>query len=196
MRLTDERTAELFAGVLDLLIEHGYDKLTFDAIAATTHTSKATLYRNWGSKSRLVIDALLNYAMKEGDVEPADCGSLSADLHGLVDQIPLPSNELVNLMVAVMDAIRRDYNLHETFQEVFVDHVGQYMDLVVSRAVERGEVCSNSPGLAFAHELILAPRVYATILNQAIPDRDYFHRYIDAVVVPALTTTRPHPKEN
>ena len=49
-RLTPEREAELYAAVLDLLREVGYDALTMDAVAARTRSSKATLYRQWGSK--------------------------------------------------------------------------------------------------------------------------------------------------
>ncbi len=48
-RLTPERESELYAAVLDLLREVGYDALTMDAVAARTHSSKATLYRQWGA---------------------------------------------------------------------------------------------------------------------------------------------------
>ncbi len=53
-RLTPEREAELYAAVLDLLREVGYDALTMDAVAARTRASKATLYRQWQGKPELV----------------------------------------------------------------------------------------------------------------------------------------------
>ena len=57
-RITPEREAELYAAVLDLLREVGYDALTMDAVAARTRSSKATLYRQWGGKAKLVVRAL------------------------------------------------------------------------------------------------------------------------------------------
>ena len=57
-RITPEREAELYAAVLDLLREVGYDALTMDAVAARTRSSKATLYRQWGGKPELVAKAV------------------------------------------------------------------------------------------------------------------------------------------
>lgn len=57
-RITPEREAELHGAVLDLLREVGYEALTMDAVAARTKSSKATLYRQWGSKPELVAKAL------------------------------------------------------------------------------------------------------------------------------------------
>jgi AcrR family transcriptional regulator len=45
------REAELLAVTLELLQEHGYDRLTLDAVATTAHASKATLYRRWSTKA-------------------------------------------------------------------------------------------------------------------------------------------------
>ena len=42
-RLTPEREAELYTGVLDLLREVGYDGLSMEAVAARARCSKATL---------------------------------------------------------------------------------------------------------------------------------------------------------
>lgn len=57
-RITPEREAELYAAVLDLLREVGYDALTMDGVAARTRSSKATLYRQWGGKAELVAKAV------------------------------------------------------------------------------------------------------------------------------------------
>lgn len=40
---------------LRLLQEHGYDRLTVDAVAASARASKATVYRRWPSKAELVL---------------------------------------------------------------------------------------------------------------------------------------------
>ena len=49
-----EREAELLAITLELLREHGYDRLSVEAVATKAKASKATMYRRWPSKSELV----------------------------------------------------------------------------------------------------------------------------------------------
>ncbi|MGH3553294.1 MAG: helix-turn-helix domain-containing protein, partial [Mycobacterium sp.] len=53
------REAELLAVTLRLLQEHGYDRLTVDAVATTARASKATVYRRWPSKAELVLAAFI-----------------------------------------------------------------------------------------------------------------------------------------
>lgn len=196
MRLTDERTSELFAGVLELVIGLGYDNVTVDAIAARTHTSKATLYRRWGSKSRLVVDALMEFAEREGKIAPPDFGSISEDLHNLVDRLPV-EDEFTGLIVSVTDASRRDDDLCEAFHGVFVGRFQEILRIVLQRAIDRGEVDSKAPALPFLQEALLAPRLYASLLATEEPSNEYIHRYIDSVVIPVLSITSHNlSKEN
>ena len=58
-RIEGERESEIFTAVVALLVEVGYDKLTFDAVATTVRASKATLYRRWADKPSLVVDAMV-----------------------------------------------------------------------------------------------------------------------------------------
>jgi AcrR family transcriptional regulator len=53
------REAELLAVTLELLQEHGYDRLTVDAVATTARASKATIYRRWPTKAELVLAAFV-----------------------------------------------------------------------------------------------------------------------------------------
>ena len=57
-RIEGEREGEIFTAVVALLVEAGYDKLTFDAVATAVRASKATLYRRWPTKADLVVDAV------------------------------------------------------------------------------------------------------------------------------------------
>jgi len=49
-RLSDEREAELYRAVIELVLEVGYEAMTMDAVAARSRSSKATLYRQWEGK--------------------------------------------------------------------------------------------------------------------------------------------------
>src|SRR6266568_7421861 len=77
-RRAPERRTAVLESVFALLAEVGYDRMTMDAVAARAHVSKATIYRNWPEKPRLVADAL-SYHFQDTPALP-DCGSLRNDL--------------------------------------------------------------------------------------------------------------------
>ena len=64
-------------GTLQLLQEHGYDRLTVDAVAATARASKATVYRRWPSKAELVLAAFIE-GIRQVAVPP-ETGTLRGD---------------------------------------------------------------------------------------------------------------------
>ena len=76
------RTARIRAAVLEAtvsaLIEHGYDELTMERIADLAGVNKTTLYRRWGSRTGLVVDAVESYAAAQADVP--DTGDIDEDL--------------------------------------------------------------------------------------------------------------------
>ena len=78
-RVSGDREQELLEAAIDVLRDVGYDRLTFDAVAAAARASKATLYRRWPHKSDLVIDALALFIGCPADQDP-DTGSLRGDL--------------------------------------------------------------------------------------------------------------------
>ncbi|MET0766630.1 MAG: TetR/AcrR family transcriptional regulator, partial [Aeromicrobium sp.] len=109
-RLTAERLQELYRGTLQLVAEHGYDKLTMDQIAEATKSSKATLYRQWGSKSALVVEAMR--CVGDGDEQLPDTGTLRGDLMSLIDRAEGQEKDS-QLLAAIMHAIRQDAELGE-----------------------------------------------------------------------------------
>lgn len=72
------RETELLAVTLRLLQEHGYDRLTVDAVAASARASKATVYRRWPSKAGLVLAAFIE-GIRQVAVPP-NTGNLRDDL--------------------------------------------------------------------------------------------------------------------
>lgn len=75
----------MLAAFLDELVEHGYSQLTFEGLAARSGVHKTTLYRRWGSREAVLLDAALHLA--ESAVPVPDTGTLASDLRELAHQI-------------------------------------------------------------------------------------------------------------
>lgn len=184
-RMTDERLAELYAGTLELVSAHGYEKLTMDQIAETTRSSKATLYRQWGSKSALVVDALCWL----GDVKPhvPDTGTLRGDLTAMFDQSAQEGHEHdADLIAAIMHAVRHDAELGEAVRTQILAPERENIRSVVRRAIDRGEVAADCPGLEFVDYVFIAPVVLHRLLEGDEPSADFLHRYVEGALMPAL----------
>ena len=72
----------IFEAVLDELVSSGYAMLSMEAVATRAQTGKASLYRRWGSREALVLDALQALLPEAGPAP--DTGDLRADLLELV----------------------------------------------------------------------------------------------------------------
>jgi AcrR family transcriptional regulator len=186
-RVEGDRERQILETTLAILAEVGYDRLTMDAVAARAKASKATLYRRWSSKAKLVIDAL--HATKGPHEAPADTGSLREDLRamfcgmgGLTD----PSS--VAIFSSVITAIGRDPEFAEAFREHFIAEKIAITRRIWDRARERGELREDldleliEPALAG----IVLHRVY---LLGELPDEDLITRVIDQIILPAATVT-------
>ncbi|CAL9503511.1 putative HTH-type transcriptional regulator [Streptomyces sp. enrichment culture] len=190
-RITPERAAELYAAVLDLLREVGYDALTMDAVAARTHSSKATLYRQWGGKPELVVRALRHG--KPGGIADIDTGSLRGDLHALVsreDDCTMERNSA--LMRGLAMAVHTNPDLRRAFKELLIEPEMAEFQRVLRRAVERGEVREDAPALEYVVHMLVGAFVTRTLIDDRPPTQAFLLSYVDAVVLPALgvpTTT-------
>ncbi|MEV6179719.1 TetR/AcrR family transcriptional regulator [Streptomyces sp. NPDC052016] len=184
-RITPEREAELYAAVLDLLREVGYDALTMDAVAARTRSSKATLYRQWGGKAELVVKAMRHN--KPGSIADVDTGSLRGDLHALVsreDDCTMERNS--DLMRALAMAVHSNPDLMRAFKELLVEPEMEEFQRVLQRAVDRGEVRADRPALRYIVHLLVGAFATRTLIDGLPPTRKFLSSYIDAVVLPAL----------
>ncbi|MEU5315278.1 TetR/AcrR family transcriptional regulator [Streptomyces sp. NPDC021056] len=189
-RITPEREAELYAAVLDLLREVGYDALTMDAVAARTKSSKATLYRQWGGKPELVVKAMRS--QKPGGTADIDTGSLRGDLLALVsreDDCTMERNS--DLMRALAMAVHGNPDLMQAFRELLVEpEMGEFKK-VMQRSVDRGEVRADCPALDYIVHMLVGAFATRTMIDQLPPTQAFLTSYIDAVVLPALGVSAP-----
>jgi AcrR family transcriptional regulator len=183
-RLSPERERELYEAVVDLLREVGYEALTMDAVAARTHSSKATLYRQWRGKPELVTAALKGH--QPVGAEEVDTGTLAGDLREVVRQMAGRGEQDARIMRALMHAIEQDADLARVFHETLVKPEVQALQGMLDRAVARGELDPKVPARAFLPQLMLGALLTRPLVENRRADRAYLRRYVDAVVLPAL----------
>ncbi|MGX1883172.1 TetR/AcrR family transcriptional regulator [Streptomyces sp. NPDC055287] len=184
-RLTPERESELYEAVLDLLREVGYDGLTMDAVAARTRSSKATLYRQWGSKPELVARALRHN--KPVSVADIDTGTLRGDFHALVertDDCQLEKDSA--LMRGLAQAVHQNPDLHQALRELLIAPELTGLDGLLRRAVDRGEIPAETGALRYVPHMLVGAFVAQELIEGRSPDRAFLSDYVDAVVLPAL----------
>jgi AcrR family transcriptional regulator len=187
-RLTPEREAELFVAVLELLVETGYEALTMDAVATRAHTSKATIYRQWQGKQRLVAAAMRNL---KPDGEPPDTGSLRGDLVAIARSIGEVASEHGQLMAAVSHAVHGDAELASAMRECMLDPDTEKFGSVFERAIARGEIKRGSRVIPFVRDLLLSSIIARPILEGSAIDGGYLVDLVDTVILPALGLSQP-----
>ncbi|MFJ3586335.1 TetR/AcrR family transcriptional regulator [Streptomyces sp. NPDC090127] len=184
-RLTPERESELYGAVLDLLGEVGYDALTMDAVAARTHSSKATLYRQWGSKPELVAKALRHN--KPAGLDEIDTGTLRGDFQAILERTDDCQMEKDSaLMRGLAHAVHTNPDLLQALRELFIDPEMRGFDVVLRRAVERGEVSAGNPALKLVPHMLIGAFIARPLIEDQPVDNDFLRAYVDAVVLPSL----------
>jgi AcrR family transcriptional regulator len=137
------RTARTRAAVLDAtlseLAERGWDQASVETIASRAGVHKTTVYRRWGSKDRLVAEAL--EAAAERRIQVPDSGDVDQDLRALARAVLaiLTSRDgaaTVRALVAGAQSSPEVGRVVRRFWATRLAHVGP----IVDRAVSRGQL--------------------------------------------------------
>jgi AcrR family transcriptional regulator len=178
------REVELLAVTLELLQEHGYDRLTVDAVATTARASKATIYRRWPTKAELVLAAFVE-GTRQVAVDP-DTGTLRGDLLRLGESIGAHVSTHASTIRAVLVEISRSAELEAMMQEQFLDQRKALMSHVLARAVDCGEIDAS----AITEDLwdvLPGYLIYRSVLAGRAPSRRTIRDLVDNVLIPSLT---------
>ncbi len=181
------RETELLDVTLQLLQEHGYDRLTLDAVAARARASKATVYRRWPSKAELVLAAFIE-GCRQIAVHP-ETGTLRGDLLHLGYVISQQTHEQAGIIRAVLVEVSRHPALHDAMQSEFLDQRKALLQDVLHDAVLRGEI----DAVAISDELWdLLPGylIFRSIMPNRPPTERTVEALIDDVIIPSLTRHR------
>ena len=178
------RETELLAVTLQLLQEHGYDRLTVDAVAAKARASKATVYRRWPSKAELVLAAFIE-GVRQVAVPP-DTGTLRNDLLRVGELICQQGQQHAGTIRAVLVEMARNPALNDVMQQQFIEQRKALINHIFQQAADRGEI-----GQAAINDELwdLLPHylIFRSIFPGRPPTRHTVQTLVDDVIIPSLT---------
>jgi AcrR family transcriptional regulator len=181
------REAELLAVTLRLLQEHGYDRLTVEAVATEAKASKATVYRRWPSKADLVLAAFIEGTRVSAI--PPRTGSLRGDLLAIGASVCQQAHEHASTMRAVLNELSRSEALSAALQDKFIRQRNLLINGVLADAVDRGEIdaAAINPEV---WDLLPGYLVFRSLISQRPPTDETVRVLVDEVLMPSLTRKR------
>jgi AcrR family transcriptional regulator len=172
--------ADAIAATLAELAERGYSALSLEGVARRAGVHKTTLYRRWGTREELVLDAMLERAGEH--IPVPDTGSLREDLLELAGAaaVNAASPEVAAMARAVAAESPRDGRLAEANRRFWAERLA--LDgVIVERAIERGEVAAGIEP-ARVIESVLGPIHLRLLLTGEPVDHAFLKEIVDVVV--------------
>ena len=195
MAATRRRGTNLEAAILDAgweqLIDEGYPRFTFEAVAERAKTGKAVLYRRWPDKEALLLAVLANQGFGV-PVEIPDTGSLREDVLVLLRSANRAGDSAAGLFSTILGAY---FDETETtpaqLRARLLGDGSVAMAQVVQRAIERGELkAALSPRVASLPGDLLRHEVFMNLSR--LPDETIVD-IVDNVFLPLATDPRRTP---
>jgi AcrR family transcriptional regulator len=178
------RETELLAVTLRLLQEHGYDRLTLDAVATTARASKATVYRRWPTKAELVLAAFTE-GVRQVAVPP-ETGTLRGDLLRIGELTCEQVRQHSGTIRAVLVEVSRDPALRDVMQHQFLDQRKALMELILRQSVDRGEIDEAAINDEL-WDLMPGYLIFRSIIPNRPPTQHTVQTLVDDVIIPSLT---------
>lgn len=162
--------AQVMPAVLDELARWGVERFSVEALAERHHLDTEMIYRHWGDRQRLIVDAAL--ADLESWDAASDTGSLRGDLEALTRCVTArintePGRTFLRALVMGHGG-RHDEETRMMFWRARFVVVRR----VIDRARDRGELRDGVSTLA-AVQIVLAPINIRALYSDALVDADY-----------------------
>lgn len=168
----------VLAAAMEVLTEEGIARLSIAEVAARAGVNETTVYRRWGSREKLVLDAML--AGSDEGIPVPDTGSVRTDLaafaHALAEYLATPTGR----SVARAASLSADPDLAEAWRDFWKSRLDQ-AGVIISRAVERGELPADTDA-ALALELLCSPLQTRSLLGHRPIEPELPERLADLVL--------------
>jgi len=173
---------------LEVLDEKGYLDLTIEEVASTAQAGKQTVYRHFGSKARLALEAFA-HIMDQG--APADTGALATDLQAFllerIERIDFPKKR--QMVSGLLAEAQCDPDFAACFRQTYVQAHRRPVRTILRRAIARGEVDPDCD-IELLVDLLFGPWLYRLLATGDAIDAPYAIALARSVAV-AATVHRP-----
>jgi AcrR family transcriptional regulator len=178
--------AAAIAATLAELAETGYAALSLESVARRAGVHKTTLYRRWGTREELVLEAMLERAGEH--ISVPDTGSLRDDL------LELARTAAANAATPEVAAMARAVAAQSPYDSALAAANHRFWDerlaldaAIVERAIERGEVAAGTDPRTVI-ESVLGPIHLRLLLTGEPVDRAFLEAIVGTVVDGARIT--------
>jgi AcrR family transcriptional regulator len=173
------------------LAEVGYAAFTIESVASRAKTGKASIYRRWGTKQDLVLDAFIARFGGPDEIVSELLGDTEASTRDLLVRLATRicevSDEGAEIIRAVACEATRDHELAAAVeQKVYRPKHAAFVELL-RRGVERGDVRPEAVRGVYA-EALPAMLTYRMILNNQPVTAQEAAEIVDCVVMPLIST--------
>jgi AcrR family transcriptional regulator len=172
--------AAAIAATLAELADRGYASLSLERVARRAGVHKTTLYRRWGTREELVLEAMLERASEH--ISVPDTGSLRQDLLELARTAAAnaATPEVAAMARAVAAESPRDSRLAVVNSRFWAERLA--LDgVIVERAITRGEVAAGIEPRQVI-EAVLGPIHLRLLLTGEPVDYPFLAGIVDVVV--------------
>lgn len=163
------------------LAEHGYGRLSIEAVARRASVGKTTVYRRWPTKEAMVVAVLAPIAVAAIDVP--DTGALHSDLRRyLADAATALEHPLASRIIPdLLAEAARSSTLADALLTTIGDARREKAALLVRRAIDRGELPADTD-VELALDMIGGPLYWRMAVVHGPRPGDYLDRLTDRVV--------------
>jgi AcrR family transcriptional regulator len=178
----------ILRAAVGVLADHGPSGFTVDEVAARAGCGKATIYRRWPSRARLLLDTAQHMGLEMDD---PDTGSMRDDLLALIGNLAgklrdTPSGRVMAGIIAEA-AVNPEMRAALT---AFVDARRSLAVRAVERGVARGELPAGTDPHLVA-DLLGGPVFFRMLIHGTGVDDEVVKSLVDTVLAGARAVTRP-----
>ena len=170
--------------------DKGYLDMSIEEVACRAKAGKQTVYRHFGSKSRLALQAFVHKAASQPDLP--DTGTLPGDLRAyLVDvstAMDVPHKR--QMLGGLIAEVQSDPELGAAFRQHVIEAKRTALRTVFQRGIARGEV-SPDADLDVLVDLVYGPLWYRMLVSGGRLDQPFAEALAATVVRAAHGMCQP-----
>ncbi|MFD9739459.1 TetR/AcrR family transcriptional regulator [Umezawaea sp. NPDC059074] len=180
-------TQAITEAVLEEWAQHGYARLSMEAVAKRAGVGKSALYRRWPSKQEMAMTVIAGFSVDRAVVP--DTGSLRSDLRGALEGLVawITDPRFSRILPDLVAETSRNAELGDFTRTMIGTPRRERSEAMLHRAIARGELRKDID-LELVLDLIAAPLYWRLSVRSSPLEPDYLDKLTD-LLLRSITTT-------